>query len=66
MLPAGVPRASIEAGVTMGWHRVIGDRGLAIGIDRFGASAPARDIAQHFGFTAESVAERIVALLGSA
>jgi transketolase len=53
------PRASLEAGVTMGWRRIIGDNGLAIGIDGFGESAPWKDLAAHFGFTPDAVAERV-------
>lgn len=54
-----VPRVSIEAGSTLGWHRFIGSDGLAIGIDHFGASAPAEELASHFGFTADQVADRV-------
>ena len=42
----------------MGWHRYVGDRGEVIGLDRFGASAPASVLYEQFGFTAEAVAER--------
>jgi len=59
VLPPGGRRASIEAGSTDYWHRFVGDRGLAIGIDRFGESAPLADIQRHFGFTPEGVADRI-------
>ncbi|MFQ3665846.1 MAG: transketolase [Sphingomonadaceae bacterium] len=59
LLPAGVRKVSIEAGVTLGWERVIGCDGLAIGIDSFGASAPAADLFAHFGLTAPQVADRI-------
>ena len=52
-------RVSIEAGSTLGWEKFIGDNGLAIGLDTFGASAPAADLAKEFGFTPESIAERI-------
>ncbi|MDQ3334219.1 MAG: transketolase [Myxococcota bacterium] len=44
-------RVSIEAGVTMGWREYIGDRGVAIGIDRYGASAPAEVIFEQLGIT---------------
>ena len=57
VIPRNVPaRVSIEAGATFGWHRWIGERGVAIGIDRFGFSAPAADIAKAIGFTPEAVA----------
>ncbi len=50
------PRVSVEAGSTFGWERIIGDDGLAIGLDRFGASAPDTVLAEQFGFTPESIA----------
>jgi transketolase len=60
ILPPGGRRVSVEAGVTDGWHRVIGERGLAIGIDRYGESAPAADVARCFGLTGEAIAERVL------
>ncbi|RZS03633.1 hypothetical protein BHM03_00033844 [Ensete ventricosum] len=48
-------RISIEAGVTLGWEKYVGSKGKAIGIDRFGASAPAGRIYKEFGITAESI-----------
>ena len=48
-------RVSVEAGITFGWERYIGGTGVAVGIDRFGASAPAPDLFQHFGFTVDTV-----------
>lgn len=54
-------RVSIEAGVTLGWERYVGDLGLKIGLDRFGESAPAEILAEEYGFTAKKVAERIQA-----
>lgn len=53
-------RVSIEAGVDLGWHKYIGRDGIAICMDTFGASAPARDLAPEFGFTVESILERIL------
>ncbi len=55
--PAVTARMSIEAAATLGWSRWVGDRGLALGIDHFGASAPAAAIAKGFGFTPDHVAE---------
>ena len=46
---------SIEAGSTIGWHKYVGDKGKSIGIDHFGASAPAGVLYKEFGFTAEAV-----------
>ena len=60
VLPAVVKaRVSVEAGVTFGWHRWIGESGVAIGIDRYGASAPGEINLQKFGFTAENVAQAV-------
>ncbi len=52
-------RVSIEAGTTFGWERYTGLHGLRIGIDRFGASAPAKDAYDYFGLTADKVARRV-------
>ncbi len=59
VLPPGGPRVSIEAGTTEYWRRFVGETGLCIGIDRFGESAPAEQLAEHFGLTRELVAQRI-------
>ena len=56
-------RVSIEAGTTIGWERYTGLHGLRIGIDSFGASAPAPDLYEHFGLTAPKITERVSALL---
>jgi transketolase len=65
LLPGDLLKVSIEAGTTLGWERYIGADGLAIGLDRFGASAPAEDLFKRFGFTAEAIVPRIVAALQS-
>ncbi len=59
VLPAGVLKVSIEAGVTLGWQKYVGD-GLTIGIDQFGASAPAEVLFDHFGFSVDKIVPRIV------
>jgi transketolase len=59
LVPPGGRNVSVEAGVTDGWRAVIGDRGLAIGVDRYGESAPAEVLAAHFGLTGEAVARRV-------
>jgi transketolase len=64
VLGEGLPVASLEAGSTFGWERVVGPGGLVIGLDHFGASAPAGRLAAEWGFTPESVAERLRAWLG--
>ncbi|MBT8091258.1 MAG: transketolase [Gammaproteobacteria bacterium] len=56
VLPAGVTRrVVIEAGVTGGWWRYAGAKGRVIGLDRFGESAPAAELFEHFGFSTDSV-----------
>jgi len=56
-------RLSVEAGVTLGWHKWVGDHGRTIGIDRFGASAPGPRLMKEFGFTAENVVARALEML---
>jgi transketolase len=63
LLPDGVLKVSIEAGTTLGWERYVGPDGLSIGLDRFGASAPAEDLFKRFGFTAEAIVPHILAAL---
>lgn len=53
-------RVSIEAGVSFGWHKWIGHEGITISVDTYGASAPASDLAIEYGFTVESILERIL------
>jgi len=53
-------RVSIEAGTTIGWERYTGLHGLRVGIDGYGASAPAADLYRHFGLTAETICEKIL------
>ena len=57
-------RVSIEAGTTIGWERYTGLHGLRIGIDRFGASAPATDLYEFFGLTPEAITSKILERLG--
>ncbi len=58
VLPAATTRrVTVEMGVSMGWERYAGDEGAIVGIDHFGASAPAGPILEHFGFTAERLAD---------
>jgi transketolase len=63
LLPRDVLTVSIEAGTTLGWERYTGLGGLRIGLDRFGASAPAEDLFRRFGFTAEAIVPQIIAAL---
>ena len=59
VLPHGLPRIAVEAGVTGFWRKYVGLEGAVVGIDRFGESAPAADLFKHFGFTAENVEKAI-------
>ena len=61
----GSLKVSIEAGVTQGWEKYIGRYGLSIGINQFGSSAPAADLAEKFGFTCDKVIEKINKSVGS-
>ena len=64
VLPATLPaRLAIEAATTMGWERYVGERGAVLGMTGYGASAPATDLARHFGFTKDEVARRLKELL---
>jgi len=58
------PRVSIEAGVTLGWGSIVGLEGASIGIDHFGASAPASVLAEKFGFTVDNVVATVHRVLG--
>mgnify|MGYP002622291985 FL=1 len=63
VLPAKLTaRVAIEAGTAFGWERWVGSRGTILGIDRFGASAPAERLFREFGFTAERVIDAVRAL----
>jgi transketolase len=57
LLPEGVPKISLEAGATMGWWKYIGTSGVAIGIDRFGASAPGPIAMEKLGINVANVVE---------
>ncbi|TPE61012.1 transketolase [Sandaracinobacter neustonicus] len=65
LLPADVLKVSVEAASTFGWERIVGADGLMIGIDTFGASAPAPELYQHFGLTSPAICERVLARLNS-
>ena len=67
VLPPDVrTRLAIEAGSPLGWHRWVGGEGEVLALERFGASAPYKDLAMAFGFTAEEVVRRVKWLLGLA
>ena len=63
VLPPGVPKVAVEAGVTLGWERYAD---VAIGVDDFGASAPGAEVLERLGITPERVAEEAKRLLGKA
>lgn len=66
VLPAGAPKVAIEAGVTLGWERWVGNdpaKGAVIGVDRFGASAPYKRVYEELGLTAQAVAVQARSLL---
>ncbi len=63
VLPPGVPRLAVEAGVSLGWRDVIGDNGVVIAVDRFGASAPGAEVARQLGLTVEAVVDRAMELV---
>jgi transketolase len=63
LLPADALKVSVEAGVTLGWERWTGSDGITIGIDTFGASAPADQLYKHFGLTGEAIFNKIKAKL---
>jgi len=56
-LGPGTVRIGIEAAISMGWDRYLGEQGGFIGMSGFGASAPAKELFKHFGITAEAVVE---------
>jgi transketolase len=63
VLPRGLPRVAVEAGVTDYWRKYVGLEGAVIGIDRFGESAPAGELFKHFGLTPERIAAAVKSLL---
>jgi transketolase len=63
VLPRGVPRVAVEAGVTNGWYKYVGLDGVVIGLDRFGESAPAGQLFKEFGFTAGNVVKAVEQLI---
>ena len=63
VLPKGMPRAAIEAGVSDYWRKYVGLEGAVIGIDRFGESAPAGDVYKFLGITAEALVAAVKGLV---
>jgi transketolase len=64
VLPPSVPvRLAVEAGVTQGWHKYVGDLGGVVGIESFGASAPGPVVMRQYGFSVDNICERALVLL---
>jgi len=63
VLPRGVPRVAVEAGVSDYWRKYVGLEGAVIGIDRFGESAPGGELFKYFGFTPERIAAAVKSIL---
>ena len=63
VLPKGVPRVAVEAGVTNIWYKYVGLDGAVIGLDRFGESAPAGQLFKEFGFTVDNVVKAVEQLI---
>ena len=66
VLPAGVPRVAVEAGIADYWRKYVGLEGEVVGMERFGESAPASQLFPYFGFTVENVVARAQSVLGKA
>lgn len=64
LLPDSCPwRVAVEAGASFGWHKYVGPKGIVVGLDHFGASAPYEELYRHFGLTAERVATQVEGLI---
>lgn len=61
--PRITARLAIEAGVSMGWHKYVGDKGDTLCVDKFGASAPAEDVFRDYGFTVENTVKKVMVLV---
>jgi transketolase len=59
VLPKGVKRVAVEAGITDYWRKYVGLEGAVVGIDTFGESAPAGELFKYFGFTVENVVKAV-------
>jgi transketolase len=64
VLPKGVKRVAVEAGVTGYWYKYVGLEGAVIGMDCFGESAPAPELFKHFGFTVDNVVATVKKIIG--
>jgi transketolase len=64
VLPAGLPKVAVEAGVSDYWRKYVGVEGAVVGIDRYGESAPAGELFKHFGFTPDNIVKAVRSVLG--
>jgi transketolase len=64
VLPIGVKRIAMEAAHPMSWYRWVGDDGVILGLERFGASAPAAQIYEHLGITVQRMVDTAKRLVG--
>ncbi len=64
VIPASALRVSIEAGISIGWREYVGDSGVIISLDHYGASASAGELFKEFGFSAENVVAKVLAARG--
>ena len=63
VLPQGLPRIAIEAGITDFWWKYVRADGAVIGLDRFGESAPEKDVFKFFGFTVDNVVGTVMQVI---
>jgi len=63
VIPKDIPKVAVEAGSSLGWKEIIGDNGVVIGMESFGASAPGNILMEKFGFTPENVVEKTLKLI---
>ncbi|WP_456392307.1 transketolase [Persephonella sp.] len=63
VLPPELPKVAVEAGSSLGWKEIVGDNGIVIGMETFGASAPGGELMERFGFTSSNVAQKAKQLL---
>ena len=65
VLPKGIKRVAVEAGVTGGWYKYVGLDGAVVGMDCFGESAPAPELFKHFGFTVDNLVAATKKVIGA-
>ena len=64
VLPHDIPKVSIEVGIAQGWHKYLGDNGMAISLEHYGASADAKRLFKEFGFSTENIVASVKKLVG--